>query len=331
MATHPSLPKRVLVDLNAECNLKCPKCLLYGENKSDELVNQVVGNRLSNSMVSSLADQLEQANSMVGPALWSEPLLNPDFKSHISALRKRNLPVSINTNGLLLTEEISRFIVESAVESVCISIDAVTKDTLQSARGTRLLDKIEKNTIGLIKIRDRSDFDVPRIGVSFTEEPSNQHEKELFISKWIEIADFVRVGKVFDGNTFESIESTLPSRTPCPALYTTMAIQASGDVSICCLDAYSSTIVGNIHDSSVSDIWNGPRIQEVREMHERNDYSKLEICQNCQRWNSYNFAEYVEGNVLVRSSSEYTYYNRLDKMHTWPSTISKELHEPSNL
>ena len=50
-------------------------------------------------------------------------------------------------------------------------------------------------------------------------------------------------------------------------------------------------------------------------MHERNDYSSLEICQNCQRWNSYNFEEYIDGNILVRTSPEYIYYNRLDKMH----------------
>ena len=91
MPSHPPLPKRVLVDLNADCNLKCPKCLLYGENTNDELVDKIVGNRLPSTLVNSLATQLESSNSMVGPALWSEPLLNPDFKTHISSLRERNL------------------------------------------------------------------------------------------------------------------------------------------------------------------------------------------------------------------------------------------------
>jgi len=329
MTSHTPVPKRVLVDLNANCNLKCPKCLLYGENTNDELVARMVGNRMPSSLVSSLANQLASSNSMVGPALWSEPLLNPDFRTHITFFREHDLPVSINTNGLLLTEDLSNFIVQSGVEAICISIDAVTKDTLQKSRGTRLLEKIESNTLKLLQIRDSSDSSTPRIGVSFTEEFSNKHEKEQFISKWIKTADFVRVGKVFDGQTFDSITPTESLRTPCPALYTTMAIQASGDVSICCLDAYSETNVGNIHSSSIKDIWNGSRLQEVRDMHERNDYSSLEICQNCQRWNSYNFVEHVEDNVLIRSSSEYTYYNKLDKMHTWSESISKELHESS--
>lgn len=325
MSNHP---KRILIDLHAQCNLKCPKCLVYGESKDTKLVESIVGVSIDDSLVSSIADQLKTSKPMIGPALWSEPLINPKFKEHIETLRNKDLPISLNTNGLLLTRSICEFLLEKKIDSICISIDAISDETLQKTRGIKSLQKIENNVRRLMDMRTNLGLQAPRVGVSFTLEPSNQHEEIEFIQRWIDIIDFVRIGKVFDGSTFREIEdiSDQSLRKPCPALYSTMAIQASGNVSICCLDAYSTTSVGNIKSNSISAIWNGSELQDVRNKHEANDYSTLPLCRYCQRWKSYEYEETIENNILIRSSPEYTYYNRLDRMNTWSSSIAKEIH-----
>jgi len=244
-------------------------------------------------------------------------------------LHNRRLPISINTNGLLLTSSVSEFLLGIEIDSICISIDATTPETLLKSRGIKALKRIEENVLTILRLRDSMNAMKTRIGVSFTSEESNAHEEQDFIERWIKEADFARVGKVFDGITFKDIShsSNYVQRQPCPALYTTMAIQASGNVSICCLDAYSTTSVGNINEESVSEIWNGEKMNYVRKCHESNDYEELPLCKGCQRWRSYDFSEVQKDNILIRESPEYTYYNRVDKMHTWGDAISRELHK----
>lgn len=322
-------PKRVLLDLHAECNLQCPKCLVYGENQLPELKSTLVGNSVDNKTLGDLADELVDSKPMIGPALWSEPLVNPNFIDHMKILHRRGLPISINTNGLLLSSSISEFLLSIEIDSICISIDATTSETLLKSRGIKTLRRIEQNVLTLLKMRNAIDGIKTRIGVSFTSEKANEHERDEFVQRWIEEADFVRIGKVFDGNTFKDISEDLRTeeRQPCPALYTTMAIQASGNVSICCLDAYSQTSVGNINEQSISEIWNGEKLNGIRLQHENNDYSDLDLCRDCQRWKSYDFKEVSMENILIRESAEYTYYNRLDRLHTWGKAISSDLHK----
>lgn len=327
MTPIPRLPKRVLIDLHAECNLNCPKCLLYGENRDELLAEKIIGNHVSTQDLLVIAGQLKTASPMVGPALWSEPLVNPDFQQHIQILKMHGLPVSINTNGLLLTSEMCKFLIAEEVDSVCISIDAVTSDVLAETRGIKALARIEQGVSMLLELR--STKRCPRIGVSFTIEDANLSQLEDFVAKWIDRVDFVRVGQVFDGNTFPGISLDTP-RKPCPALYTTMAIQANGNVSMCCLDAYASTNVGNVFDDSIADIWNGPKLESIRKQHEQNDYSGLPLCQNCDRWKSYDFTEELIGNILVRRSNEYTYYNNVSRMDNWTKSLSKDLHSLSD-
>lgn len=323
MPATPPLPKRVLIDLHAECNLACPKCLLYGENRDELLAESVIGNHVSSDSLLDIARQLAPASPMVGPALWSEPLINPDFCNHINILKQHGLPVSINTNGLLLTAEISKFLVELEIDSVCISIDALTSEVLLKTRGTKAIARVETNVNTLIETRANNLL--PRIGVSFTLEDANAAQLDEFVAKWIGRVDFVRIGEIFDGSTFPSISVDSP-RMPCPALYTTMAIQANGNVSICCLDAYSATNVGNVFQDSIADVWNGPALNSIRRQHEQNDYSDLPLCSKCDRWKSYDFTEELHEDVLVRRSNEYTYYNNIGRIDNWSKALSRDLH-----
>ena len=94
-------------------------------------------------------------------------------------------------HGLLLNKSNCEFLVEQKYDSVNISIDATTPETLKKARGITALDKLIRNVKLLHEIRGDNLF--PRIGVTFVVMPYNENEIQDFLNFWKDIADVIRL------------------------------------------------------------------------------------------------------------------------------------------
>lgn len=309
----PALPPRVIMDLRTDCNLKCPMCLVHGD-PNHPLMKDFLRRDMPVEMSEKILDELTDAQPLVMPSLWSEPLLSRQFRDHARAIKSRGFTLAMNTNGLLLRQDLAEFFVEIEVDAVSISIDATTKETLKLVRGIDKLDKLHKAVETMQ--RARGDRRLPRIGVSFTVQEQNDHEREAFVERWAHEVDFVRIGELFVDGKFPNVTVEGP-RTPCPALYSTMAIHANGNVSICCLDGFGETNVGNVFEDGVGAVWNGDELNKVRYFHETGQWDKVPFCRNCERWASYGFEETIEDGLLIRRSPEYTYYNNLERLENW--------------
>ena len=66
----------------------------------------------------------------------------PQFKFCVTELKKYGCTGTFNTNGLLLNKDMCNFLVEQQFDSVSISIDASTKESLKKTRGITAIDKI---------------------------------------------------------------------------------------------------------------------------------------------------------------------------------------------
>ena len=109
----------------------------------------------------------------------NEPLQAPQFKMCVTELKKYGHTGTINTNGLLLNEDMCKFLVEQQFDSVSISVDAVTKESLKRIRGITAIDKIIRNVKRLVEIRGSNAL--PRIAVSFVVLPFNTKEIPEFL------------------------------------------------------------------------------------------------------------------------------------------------------
>ncbi len=312
----PELPPRVILDLATKCNLRCGMCPVWGSDDEEAIKNTKGIMNLENAK--RVLDEVVAAKPLVHPALYGEPFLAPSFKEIVADAKRRGMTVAINTNGLLLTDEMAQFIVDTKIDSISISIDSVTKETLLKVRGVDKLSKIEKAVHRMLAVRGNRT--TPRIGVSFTTQDSNVHEKEAFIAKWTPIVDVVRIGNVFKDGFFQGME--VPEvRTPCNALYLTMPVCNDGHVSVCCLDGFKTTNMGNVFETSVKEVWLGEKFQEVRHWHETNQYDKIPFCEKCNGWVQYLFEDEVKDGLLIRRSPEFTYYNRIDRLENWSEEL----------
>lgn len=316
------LPERATVDFAMKCNLRCAMCPVWGDD-DEEAINGVKG-IMDRALADKFVDELEPAKTLIHPGMYGEQLLIPNLKERFRYINDRGMALSINTNGLTLTENIAEFLVDIGLESIAFSIDAVTPDTYKIIRGVEKLEKVEAAVHRMLAARgDKSE---PRIGVSFTKQEENCHEEEAFVEKWAHVVDFVRVGHVFVDGKFLDMPKPKGERQPCPALYSTLPVHNDGAVSICCLDGFKEVTVGNVFEDGVAAIWQGEAFAKVRYYHETGQIDKVPFCAKCDRWASYDFEEEQRDGLLIRKSMEYTYYNRIDRLGNWTENMNGGLH-----
>lgn len=132
---HPVFVSWMITD---RCNLSCMNC---GRNRGiagdagDELLARICGQAAAHSVW--------KINLTGG-----EPLLHPRIEKIISDLKQVRVRLSLNTNGLLITQRIDLL---ANVNSVCISLDG-RPETHDSIRGTGTYDAVRK---GLETLRSR--------------------------------------------------------------------------------------------------------------------------------------------------------------------------------
>ena len=98
----------------------------------------------------------------------SEGLLFKEVRETISYAKEAGImDIILMTNGTLLTQELSEFLVQQEVSRVCISIDAATSETYEKVRGKDQLQKVEKNVRTLVETRENSGKLLPIVRLSF--------------------------------------------------------------------------------------------------------------------------------------------------------------------
>ena len=319
----PRFPKKINLGIQEDyCNLSCPKCLVFGTNKDPVFdIKKLVSSAMPLEKVLAILDEIQGQDLAISPSYWVEPLVVKDFKKVAIEAKKRDIPVEISTNALLINESMAEFLIEH-MSAISVSIDATTKETLVKTRATNRLERIHEAVFLLLE--KRSGKDSPRIVVNFTVEDANRHERDEFLEYWIQHVDAVRINEMYTHD--RSIDNMVVTRdrTPCREIYDQMNIDFNGDVRMCCLDGFRVTNLGNVFKDGVEDVWHGEGFSTVRKNHEEGKYGAQPFCDSCTLWASYNIIdEKTEGNLLIRSSDSINYYNRLDRINSWKDEIKR--------
>src|SRR5215468_3149590 len=128
----PEMPERLLIDYATRCNLRCHMCPVWGL-EDDNAIDNVKG-IMDLAAARNMLDEFTDAQPMVAPSIYGEPLLIPNLREVLADLKRRGIAVAMNTNGLTLTEDIAAFFCDIGVDSVMFSLDSTTPETLMKVR-----------------------------------------------------------------------------------------------------------------------------------------------------------------------------------------------------
>ena len=128
-----------------------------------------------------------------------EPLVSKDIVSMVKYARDRNiLDVMFNTNGSLLTQDISRKLIEAGVTGVFVSFDSPFKKHFESIRVGAKFEDVMKNVKDLVRIIEEMGSFFPVIRVSMTVMKENENEIPEFMKLWKPIVDTIGFGQYVD-------------------------------------------------------------------------------------------------------------------------------------
>jgi radical SAM protein with 4Fe4S-binding SPASM domain len=279
-------PPMVIVDFTNACNLRCVHCAHPVIKKESGYKPEFMKKELFKKIVDEVA---RHDILLMRIASDGESLLHPDFFEMMHMAKDAGIaPVNLTTNGMLLTPETNRRLVQCGLDIVDVSIDAHTKETYEKIRRGGNYDKVRANTLDLIAARDESKSDM-RVFVSLIRQPLNAHEVDDFQAFWTPKVDFVLTRNLCDEVGLVDIAPveavTVPdTRWPCPQFWKRITITHRGDVRYCVEDWRNTTVIGNVARQSIAEIWQGEAYQQLRERQLRGDYAGMTLCEDCKDW-----------------------------------------------
>lgn len=96
-----------------------------------------------------------------------ETLLHPHFASLLAQARRRELSVSLVTNGSLLSDQMVSCILDLGVEKIWVSLESVDPVRFERIRGGRL-EIVEEGLTRLLSAKQRRGLNRPAVGLSIT-------------------------------------------------------------------------------------------------------------------------------------------------------------------
>lgn len=256
-------PLHLDIDLRDSCNLSCVMCHQAYRKRTNSRIDPMLLQRVITE-----AAELELRAINFGAS--AEPLLEPELLFNaLECVKNVGIMDSfIHTNGILLTEEVSRRLLSSGLKHVCISLDAATAQTYAKIRKSNAFERIERNILNLIRLRDESNNVFPEVRVSFCVIPENTAEKGAFAEKWTNRADLVefQTYRHVDGSEVKYGNGIVGGgKHSCSEGIKRSMLWPSGMLSPCCA-GWEGIEFGDLNNDSLENIWNSTSAQRIRMM-----------------------------------------------------------------
>lgn len=287
----PEFPIHLNFELIYGCNLECPMCLTTSKEFIEK--NSKGEKVIPLEKFKEIIDEGAQ-NGLGSIALngFNEPFLLRSIFDYIRYAKEKKIPdIYLSTNGMILNERIAEQILESGLTRIWISIDAITPDTYKIVRKGGKYDRVVKNILYLLKIREEKGCPLPIIRTSFVRSKINQYEEERFVDFWKGKTDSVMIqnfsNPYLEQSGYKELEEQYridfsEPMEECLQPFQRLFIGSTGNVYPCCSDYGQKMVMGNIYENSIKEIWSGKRMASLKETVNAEHEQQPKACQLCR-------------------------------------------------
>ena len=283
---HLSGPPRVQIQTQSGCNGRCIFC-----PNEETLKTKMAHGKMSPDLFRRIIDELAETKPRrIMLYLQNEPLADkrmPEFVAY-AAKAVPDTTTLITTNGTYLSEDRAEALIDAGLKRLKVSLQSLDNNTNREIMGYDA-DKVVENVIAAKRVMQRKrvrekDFD---LRVSMVVTRTNREEIERARRFWrhqgirlVTSALENRGGNIAEAQDLNTGEMRPMSN--CQRASRDMCILFNGDVALCCVDWFRTTILGNVADQSIREVWNGPKVVQVRGTLRAGDVNALpKICAGC--------------------------------------------------
>lgn len=280
----PSFPRAVQFQTLSTCNAKCVFCPHCQSPK------EIPHGRMDDAMIDKIIRECSRhLVGRVSPYLTNEPLMDKRMPAILRQIKKACVfPVKtkINTNAALMTERISRGLIEAGLDQLWISVNGYSEETYRRSMDLDFTATME-NINTLLDMKKTLGAKRPKVVITTIETKLVEHELQKAKEYWAVRDVKFSIHRLDNRSGEEATGAIRPvSRKPKPKrdcdLFLKQAyIVENGDMIICCHDWRQSVVVGNIARSSIYEVWNSDYFKGLIYEYFAEKFDNLEICRNC--------------------------------------------------
>jgi len=283
-------PIILTVETTSMCNLACMMCARGYANRPQ--------GHMKFPLFRKIVDEARVFAIDVFLCLWGEPLLHPQIFDMIKYAKDAGLNTIMSTNATRLDHGNRVKLLKSELDSLILSLDGARKQTYEAIRRGAKFEEVVDNIRSFLEMRRRLRAKRPRTALQIIRMRATEKEIVPFIQRFRNLpVDEIRVQR-FDTCAGHPLIRGLGSnklrgtgiRGPCGALWHTLTVYWDGRTVPCCRDFDARCVTGNASTEGLLDIWNGQRMQTLRQAHISRRYQSIQLCGECTDWPSETFS-----------------------------------------
>ena len=272
--TRGLFPAVVRIETTNACNAWCVICPHRQMRRQVRQMDEALYTRVIDECAANHCREIHLHN-------FGEPLLDKRLEEWVRCAKQKGIvKVTIYSNGSLLWPERARGLVKAGLDEIRISFDGATREEFESIRRPLEFERVVANVRSLVAIRNElgSPMKVGVVCCSTSDRRGTMRALEG-------IVDYFIFGRVHNWANWgsESFSSGCgKNRKPCPRLWRTFTVLASGDVALCCLDYDGQFLLGRIDENtSIRDVFDSRPYREARRRHREARQADIALCAQC--------------------------------------------------
>jgi len=279
-------PIRLWVEPTDRCNLKCVMCPTgTGEGfpggpgfMTFETFEKVI-------------DEAKDFAFDVNLHHRGESLIHKELPRMIRHAADAGLFTNLHTNGTLLDEARSRALVESRLDFLSVSFDAIEPAEYASVRPGAKFEKTLEAVKTFLRVRRESGAKRPYVAIEaidfHPDDGRSRDDKRAALAALFpdDAPDRIRVKALHNWAGSYEAGGTLDAKhfAPCTFLWYSLTVLWDGRVMPCPQDMHGHLALGNVRESTLAEIWDGAPLRELREKMARAEWRDLVPCATCDR------------------------------------------------
>jgi MoaA/NifB/PqqE/SkfB family radical SAM enzyme len=279
----PRFPRTVQIQTRTGCNGGCIFC------PYKDSVGVVPKGTMSDALFEKIVAEIAARGQTrrISPYLMNEPFLDAALVEKARYIRDR-VPrgkVNVTSNGGKLTSGIVDDIMrDNPFHEVFLSVQGIEKQAYEdSMRGSLVFEETKRNVEYLIEQRNRHR---PGLKITVTMIKTALIDAEAAVRHWRALgADSKYTVLENRGGNVKGFDAINLGKKrvfrDCTRLFKQAYILFNGDMILCCTDYFKTMVLGNVAESSIYEVWNGPRAVEVRRNFLRGDLRGNPLCGRC--------------------------------------------------
>ena len=279
------------IEFCSACNLRCKWCSL-DHTKPQQFMEVETLERIIDDLLGPEGFELTRIELHNG----GETLLHPKLGEMLAVLgrHKARLPeINLLTNAVALSETKAKTLIESgALDVLRVSIDGGTAEAFEQLRAPASWKKVRQNVDRFLTLNRESSRPI-RTGVVSVIPPEKPLSTDWMEDDFREL--FSRMDDVslryphnwdgsqelgIDDRDYRFHEQINPGKV-CYFLIKNLVVLPDGRVTVCCADLNARGIIGNVHESSLRQIFFSPNRLEMLRLFTAGRKNEIDLCRSC--------------------------------------------------